>query len=229
MVFQQHQAAERRTRHHGLGPDREPAGVAGVEAVRVLRGVDGLDHRFGPDGVGQGKLHEDAVDLRGVVQAPHQPEQRRLGGAGVETVLEGGHAGFAGLLRLVAHVDQAGRVLSHQHHREPRNDAVRRLEARHLPADPRPQLRRAGLAVEKHAPFARCLRHGYDRARPPAPRKGRERARRDSLAHAFLRHRLHGARHAKRCGPGRGAPAFPASPRAEKCRISVTWCRPRCR
>ena len=40
------------------------AHVVGMEAVHVLRGIHEVEHALGIDLRGQGKLHEDAVDVR---------------------------------------------------------------------------------------------------------------------------------------------------------------------
>ena len=88
----------------------------------------------------QGKLYQDAVDLRVVIELLHQGQERLLAGVGIQAVLEGGHAGFFGLLRFVAHVDAAGRVFADQDHGEARRDSMAGLQCGDTFGDARAQL-----------------------------------------------------------------------------------------
>ena len=119
-VAQQHQAAKRRAGHHGLLPRPQQPHVRDVEAVDVLRRVDGVDDEVGIEVLRQRQLDEDAVHRRVGVQPRDERQKIGLGGLGGQLVLEGRHPGLGRLLALVADVDLARRVLAHQHDRKPR-------------------------------------------------------------------------------------------------------------
>src|SRR5258708_10890668 len=109
-------------------------------------------------------------------------------------MLEGGHADLDRLLRLVAHIDLAGRVLAHQHHGEPWDEAMLLLEGGDLGGEAAAQALGERLAVDdiaharllpsmsnvsvgpRHAALKswrhRSFRHGASAnpsARPPMP------------------------------------------------------------
>src|SRR5690606_11069613 len=66
-----------------------------------------------------------------------------------QAVLERGHARFLGLLRLVADIDLAGRVLAHQHHGQPRGQTFPGGEIRDGRADPLAKSGGKGLSIDK--------------------------------------------------------------------------------
>jgi hypothetical protein len=103
--------------------------------------------------VGQGQLDQDAMHRRIVVELANQVQQLVLAGVHGQLVLEGSHARLAGLLRLVANIDLARRVLAHQHHGKAWNEAVLGLELLSRLADARAQARGEGLAVDDFRDF----------------------------------------------------------------------------
>ena len=112
-------------------PHHDFAYVVGVEGVHVLLGVDGLHHGALVQALGQGGLHQNAVDVLLVVEGVHQSQQFLLGGGGGQGVLLGVDArGLAGLF-LVVHVDAGGRVLPHNDHGQAGADALP-LQGGHL-------------------------------------------------------------------------------------------------
>jgi hypothetical protein len=113
----------------------EPVGVQGTSVrspIHVLVGIDGVQNLLGVDMLGQRKLHQDAVHLRVGVEALHERQDLLLGGALGQLVLERLHANLDGLLGLVLHIDLAGRVLAHEHHREPRGKPMAGLKCLHV-------------------------------------------------------------------------------------------------
>ena len=91
-------------------------GARDVKAVHVFGGADGFDHLLCVDVCGQRQLHQDAVDA-GVIVERFDAGQQVGFGQGCFVLLQ--HrvqaAVFAGL-DLVAHINLAGRVVTHQHH-----------------------------------------------------------------------------------------------------------------
>ena len=149
-VFAQHHlAAQRRARHHGVLASGEPAGVDDVEAVDVLGRVDGVDDGVFVDLFGQGQLHQDAVDAGIGVELLDLGQDLGVAGGIGHAELEAFHAGLDRLLALGADIDLAGRVLAHQDHRQPRRDAVLRLQFGDLGRHALAHLRREGLAVDQ--------------------------------------------------------------------------------
>ena len=101
-----------------------------------------------------------------------------------QTMIERAHAGFDGLLALVAHVDGARRILADQHDREARHEAVLARQPRDFGADLRAQRLRDGLAVDDACGHERL---GAEPAflslaarSSPAPRSARPRCPRSS-------------------------------------------------
>jgi hypothetical protein len=150
-VLEQHEAAERRAGHDGVAAHGQEPGVARVKSVGVLGRIDRLDDGLGADLLGQGQLNQDAVDGRVLVQAPDEIEQLGFGGAGVEPMLERLHTRRDRLARLVAHVDLTRRIFAHEHHGQPGRHARVLGKPRHLRADPLPQRRREGLAIDNRS------------------------------------------------------------------------------
>ena len=85
------------------------------------------------------------MHLRVGIQPLDDVQQFRLGNLSGEAMLKGAHAGLHGLPRLVAHIDLARRVVTHQHHGKARLERQRR----HLGGDFRHQFRRERLAVDQ--------------------------------------------------------------------------------
>jgi hypothetical protein len=87
-----------------------------VEAVHVLGGGDGFNHLVRINVGGQGQLHQDAVDARVIVERIHAGQQFGLGHRGIVLLQHRVQARVGAGLDLVAHVDLAGLVITHQHH-----------------------------------------------------------------------------------------------------------------
>ena len=105
--------------HHAAHIDR-------VEAVHILHRVNAVqDFRFGrAQSLGQGQLHQDAVDFPVLVQAVNPGQDflfrallRHLNDLGVD-------AQFLTGLVLVPHIDLGSRVMAHNDDRQPRAHAV---------------------------------------------------------------------------------------------------------
>ena len=121
-----------------------------MESVHVLGGVDRVQHLLAVDLLRQRKLHQDAVHRRIGVELFDQRQHLALRRVLGKLVIERAHAGFDRLLRLVAHVDGARRILADQHDREARHDAERR-DAPHFGRDRGAQLGRDRLSVDDSA------------------------------------------------------------------------------
>ena len=91
-----------------------------MEAVHILFRGNGHEHRLFIDAVGQGELAEDAVDLLPAVELVDEVDQRLLGGGGGQGVLLAVEAALLAVLPLAGDVHPGGRVVPHQHHRQPR-------------------------------------------------------------------------------------------------------------
>ncbi len=89
-----------------------------MQAVHVLARIDAARGPLGVQAAGQGQLDQDAVHLRILVELRDQGLQVMLGGPGRDPVLQGADPGPGAGLDLAAHVDVAGRVVAHQHHRQ---------------------------------------------------------------------------------------------------------------
>jgi hypothetical protein len=148
MIAQHHQAAQRRAGHHRLLPGAQKPDIRDMEPVHILGRVDRVDHQIRVQMPRQRQLHQDPVHRRVLVQPPHQRQQVGLRGVRRQPVLERGHADLDRLLALRTHIDLAGRILAHQHHRQPRHQPVIGLQGRdmgrHIGAD----AGRKGLAVK---------------------------------------------------------------------------------
>ena len=140
-------AAERRARGERRQSGREPAGIHRMESVHVLGGVDRVQYLLAVDLLRQRQLHQDAVHRRIGVELPDQRQHLALRRVLGKLVIERAHAGFDRLLRLVAHIDGAGRILADQHDREAGHDAERR-DAPHFGRDRGAQLGGNRLSVD---------------------------------------------------------------------------------
>jgi hypothetical protein len=67
-------------KEHLVAADQQAPHVHGVEPIHILVGVDGQQDRVLVDVLGQGELHQDAVDLRVLVVALDQGQQGVLTG-----------------------------------------------------------------------------------------------------------------------------------------------------
>ena len=124
--LRQHDAAERRARHQRRQAGGEPPGVDRMEAVDVLRRIDGVEHLLGVDLLRQRQLHQDAVHRRIGVELFDQRHQLGLADAVRQPMIERLHAGFVGRLGLAADIGLARRIVAGQNDREPGRDAVLR-------------------------------------------------------------------------------------------------------
>ena len=101
-------------------PVAAATGVQRMEPVHVLGRIDRLDHRLRGDLLRQRHLHQDAVHRRSAfsraISASSSPPRR----IGRQADRVRGDAGRAGRAVLAAHIDRAGRIVAHQHHRQPR-------------------------------------------------------------------------------------------------------------
>ena len=108
---------------------------------------------------GQWQLHQDAVD-GGVVVQPFNPGQQvGLAHAGVVLFEHRVQASVFTGLNLVAHIDLAGRVFAHQHHRQTGRDAFG-LEGQRARSDLGAQLFGQGVAVDELSGHGGCLNGG---------------------------------------------------------------------
>ncbi len=99
------------------GPDEGDAldqapDVVRVETVNVLGRVDLFDDGGGEDLIGQGQLHQDAVDLRIAVELVDEGKQGDFRGGMRQIVGHRADADLLAGLALVAHVDLGGGVVA---------------------------------------------------------------------------------------------------------------------
>ena len=99
-----------------------------MEAVDVLLGVDGVEHLLFVQMLGQGQLHQDAVNLGVFIELVDQVDEFFLGGFLRQVVsLRVDAQLFRGLFFL-ADVYLRGRVRPDEHRDQPGHDIVLRLE-----------------------------------------------------------------------------------------------------
>lgn len=120
-----------------------------MEAVDVFAHVDGVDHRVGVDAVGEGELDEDAVHVVAGVEAGHVLEERGLADVGGETMERPADPRLGGGLLLVAGVDDARRILAHQHDVQAGGASVLLHEGGDVVGDARPELLRFRFAIDE--------------------------------------------------------------------------------
>ena len=150
------EAPKWRARHQRPLARRQPARVDRVKAVHILGWVDCLQHLRSVDMLGERQLHENAINGVIRVKPRDQREQLRLARFGGQTMLEGSHAGFHGLLGLGPDINLACRVFANQHNRKPRLYAMLLFQARHSSGHPAAQLGRDLFSVDDL-----CFRHVY--------------------------------------------------------------------
>ena len=115
-AFQKAHHAQRGAGHQLRRPGHQCTGIGHVKAVDVLVGRDGLDHAARADVGRQGKLHQDAVHGRILVQFIQPGQQGGLGGLLGQVLADRMEAcGLAGA-DLVAYIDLGSRRITHQDH-----------------------------------------------------------------------------------------------------------------
>ena len=114
-----------------------------MEAVHVLFRGNGHEDRFLVDGLGQGKLAEDAIDLLPGVELFDEGDEFDLGGGFRQGVLLAEKAAFLTVLALAVDIDPAGGVVPHDDH----GQTGGALQRSRLLFDPFLALGRQGLAV----------------------------------------------------------------------------------
>jgi hypothetical protein len=115
-----------------------------VEAVHVLRRVDGLDNRGLVHVLRERELDEEAVHVFAAIELRDHFEQARGGRVGQQRVVLGGEPQLLAGANLVAHVDGRGRVVADQHRHEPWTNIV-------LAHQPRDLFGRLALEFRGHA------------------------------------------------------------------------------
>ena len=113
-------------RHHAAGCARAKARLAQgqfpdverVESIHVLDRANAIGDGRLIDVGRQRQLHQDAVDVRILVQVVDQVQQRVLAGHGVEIEIPRKDTGPLAVPALGPHVNGRGRVGTDQHHGE---------------------------------------------------------------------------------------------------------------
>jgi len=128
-VADQDHAANRRARRQAGQALSQPPGIDDVQAVHILVRINGLDDGLLVEPLWKGQLDQNAVYGRVAVQMADKGQEFSLGGVGRQDVGHRMHARGPGLLTLGPDIDLAGPVIPHQHHRQPRCQAMIGLEA----------------------------------------------------------------------------------------------------
>ena len=97
-------------------PHHQCAGAGHVEAVHILGGRDGFNDLVIVNVLGQGQLHQNAVNAGVVVQRCHAGQQLGFGHRGIVLFQHGVKAHVFAGLDLVAHIDLGSLVVAHQNH-----------------------------------------------------------------------------------------------------------------
>ena len=99
-------------------------GAGHVEAVHILGGGDGFDDLVVVNMLGQGQLHQNAVDAGVVVQRFDAGQQLGFSHGSVVLFQHGMKAHVFAGLDLVAHIDLRGLVVAHQNDGQAGRDAL---------------------------------------------------------------------------------------------------------
>ena len=115
-LFQHDHRAQRRAGRQGwLSIGQQPR-IDHMQTVNILGRVYGRDDLITVQMIGQGQLHQNAMDGRIGIQRLDDGHQIPLSRIGGQAAGHGQHPAFLGLLTLIAHIDLAGRILADQHH-----------------------------------------------------------------------------------------------------------------
>ena len=125
-------AARRGAGQEGIVADQDAAHVHRMEGVHVFVGINAVEHLVGVDVLGQGQLHQDAVDLGVLVVLVQEGQQGRFGDIRLLVVLNGIETEFVGGLLLGGDVADGAGVLAHQDGDQARGYIVLGLEFFHL-------------------------------------------------------------------------------------------------
>ncbi len=165
IILQQHQAPGRRARRQAILANDKFADILDMEAVHILVRTDRVDHLPFVDLPRQRQLNQNAMHRRVAIQSLHQRQQLALGRISRQLVLERVHTRGHGLLALVQDIHRARRILTDQHHRQPRLHTVRREQgtsrlpdAHTQPGRKRPAInnRCHGISVQSAPPRHSC-------------------------------------------------------------------------
>ena len=89
-----------------------------MECVHILVRADSVDDRLFINLLGQGQLHQNAVDLGVLVQHLHQFQQLLLCGILIQCVLKGLEPNRLACFFLVVHIYPGRRVIAYDHNRQ---------------------------------------------------------------------------------------------------------------
>ncbi len=107
-------AARRGAGQEGIVADQDAAHVHRMEGVHVFVGINAVEHLVGIDVLGQGQLHQDAVDLGVLVVLVQEGQQGRFGDIRLLVVLDGIETELVGGLLFGGDVADGAGVLAHQ-------------------------------------------------------------------------------------------------------------------
>ena len=102
-----------------------------MESVHVLAGIDPAQGALGVQTGGEGQLDQDPIHLWIAVEPVDQGIQFSLAGSGGNAVLQGADAGPGAGGDLAAHIHLAGRICTHQDHRQAGRAQAQGRAARH--------------------------------------------------------------------------------------------------
>ncbi|VTR68175.1 conserved hypothetical protein [Desulfosarcina cetonica] len=126
--------AERRARRKFdfLAPDHQTADVDRMEPVDILVRIDGVEHFFLINVLGQGQLNQDTVDAVVLVVLVDQGQKIRFGNIHRLAVLNFLESDAVGGFDLEGHIGNGCRVLAHEDGDQPGNHAVLFLDLFYL-------------------------------------------------------------------------------------------------
>ena len=143
------ETAFRRCRHHSGQPACKPPRIERVKTIRILGGVDRINHILLRDVVRHRKLHEKTVNCRFGIQLAYLGKQLGLARLGGQAIFEGVHARFHRREPLVADIDLACRIIADKDHSQAGGQPMLCLEPRNLARHARAKLAREDFAVDK--------------------------------------------------------------------------------
>ena len=149
---QQHTALRRaghqRRAHARKVARRKASGIDRMQPVDIFFRADCVNHSLLGNLFRYGKLHQNAMHLRVVVERAHLVEKRLLRCIGRQAKLQRIHADLFCRNALIAHIDLRGRVFADQYNRQPRRQIMVRLKHANTRGDLRTKRARNFFAVD---------------------------------------------------------------------------------
>ena len=137
---------------------RKASGIDRMQPIDIFFWANCVDHRLLGNLFRYGKLHQNAMHLRVVIERAHLVEKRLLRRIGRQAKLQRIHTYFFCRNALISHIDLRGRVFADQYNRQARRQIMVRLEHANTLGDLRAERARNFFAVDYICCHARLRR-----------------------------------------------------------------------